>query len=91
MASIPGTVPSSVRSQIVGGTWQAGGVDANWDPEFLDAKMKGVRAVFIMLVPLMAICLLDRYCVPDLSLRGDRQGTEQKDDRVPAAAGAAKV
>lgn len=39
----------------------------------LDARMKGFQAVFAMLVPLMAICLLGSFFVSDEILKGDEK------------------
>ncbi|ETS85925.1 hypothetical protein PFICI_03950 [Pestalotiopsis fici W106-1] len=73
IASVPEDVPPEFRSQVADGTWQQG---SGWDSQILDAKMKGVRAVFILLVPLMGICLLGCCLVPDRRLRGDEKIAE---------------
>ncbi|KAF7541725.1 hypothetical protein G7054_g374 [Neopestalotiopsis clavispora] len=70
IASVPKDVPAEIRSQVADGTWQRGN---GWDSQILDAKMKGVRAVFILLVPLMGVCLLGCCLVPDQRLRGDEK------------------
>lgn len=73
-AALPADLPESLKTQVLDGSWSAaeaeegGGV---WVDGILEAKMKGVRAVFIMLVPMMAVCLLGCVWVPDRVLRGD--------------------
>jgi len=50
-----------------------------------DAKMKGVRAVFIIMVPLIALCGVGCFFVPDVVLEGDerrvveREGAPRRD------------
>ena len=38
-----------------------------------DAKMKGVRAVFIIMVPLIALCGVSCFFVPNIVLEGDKR------------------
>lgn len=38
-----------------------------------DAKMKGIRAVFIIMVPLIALCGVGCFFVPDVVLKGDER------------------
>ncbi|CAI0645617.1 unnamed protein product [Colletotrichum noveboracense] len=57
-SALPADLPESIRSSVTGGTWQPGDVDSHgWEQAILDAKMRGVHMVFIMLVPLMVLCL----------------------------------
>jgi hypothetical protein len=50
-----------------------------------DAKMKGVRAVFIIMVPLIALCGVGCFFVPNIVLEGDerqavvREETQRRD------------
>lgn len=45
-----------------------------------DAKMKGVRAVFIIMVPLIALCGVSCFFVPNIVLEGDeRQAVDRED------------
>ncbi|EON98671.1 putative major facilitator superfamily transporter protein [Phaeoacremonium minimum UCRPA7] len=76
-AALPAGMPLTVQSKVLSGTWERGDpADLEWENEILDAEMRGIRAVFIMLAPLVAICLLGCYFVPDTVLNGD----EKKDD-----------
>lgn len=38
-----------------------------------DAKMKGIRAVFIIMVPLIALCGVGCFFVPNVILEGDER------------------
>ncbi|KAF4304005.1 Major facilitator superfamily [Botryosphaeria dothidea] len=53
-SALPMKLPSIVREQVIDGSWQIGesGSEA-WESDILDAKMKGIHAVFTMLVPMM--------------------------------------
>lgn len=46
-----------------------------------DAKMKGVRAVFIIMVPLIALCGVGCFFIPNIVLQGDER---QEVDREEA-------
>ncbi|KAF9772489.1 hypothetical protein IL306_009793 [Fusarium sp. DS 682] len=66
-------IPGWLRGRILDGTWAAG--DANtkgFEGAILDARMQGFRVIFIMTVPLMALCLLASFMVDDIILKGDR-------------------
>jgi len=49
-----------------------------------DAKMKGVRAVFVIMVPLIALCGVSCFFVPNIVLEGDareavdREGAQRR-------------
>ncbi|KAL0938281.1 major facilitator superfamily transporter [Colletotrichum truncatum] len=65
-------MPMTLRLRVTGGTWHPGEVDfREWEPAILDAKMKGVRAVFIMQAPLMFLCLIGCWFIPNVALQGD--------------------
>ncbi|KAH8651310.1 major facilitator superfamily domain-containing protein [Xylariales sp. PMI_506] len=71
-AALPAALPSSIRDQVVSGTWERGqSGSASWDSDILDAKMKAIRVIFIVLVPLVATCLLGCYFIPNEVLPGD--------------------
>lgn len=71
-ANVPNSIPAGLRTEVINGMWQPGDQgSAEWESTILNAKMKGVRAVFIMLVPLVGICLLACWWIPDTVLEGD--------------------
>ena len=70
--SLGKSVPDWVRHNVLDGTWRIGDSDTSeYEWVILDARMKGFRAVFIMSVPLMAVCLTDSLLVADVILKGD--------------------
>jgi hypothetical protein len=72
-AAVPNDLPDGLRTQVIEGKWQRGDPDSDaWESDILDAKMAGIRAVFIMLVPLLGLCLLGCFFIPDKVLKGDR-------------------
>ncbi|KAI2741843.1 hypothetical protein DTO013E5_5265 [Penicillium roqueforti] len=76
-AALPVDLPASIREQVDSGSWERGQPDTvGWDSQILDAKMKGVRAVFIMLVPLVGLCFLGCFFIPNRELPGDPKRSE---------------
>ncbi|KAI1080416.1 MFS general substrate transporter [Whalleya microplaca] len=74
------SIPSDLRSRVINGMWQRGETgSATWESDILDAKLKGVHAVFIMMVPMMAVCLLGCVFIPNVRLKGDPKSTETKE------------
>ncbi|KAF6844637.1 major facilitator superfamily transporter [Colletotrichum musicola] len=73
-AALPSEMPELLRASVIGGTWERGhgepGSDG-WESMILDAKMKGVHMVFVMLVPLMSLCLAGCWFIPNIELEGD--------------------
>ncbi|KAH8893895.1 MFS general substrate transporter [Thozetella sp. PMI_491] len=70
--ALPENLPAHVRAQVLDGSWKTGVAETEaWDSSILDAKMQGVRAVFILLSPLVGLCLIGCYFVPSVPLRGD--------------------
>lgn len=66
------TVPSWLRTDVLDGAWEIGEVGTEaYQSDILDARMKGFRAVFIIQVPLMALCLLASLLVADIVLKDD--------------------
>ncbi|OTA57961.1 MFS general substrate transporter [Hypoxylon sp. EC38] len=66
------TVPPALRSRVIEGLWQRGEPGSEmWESAILDAKLNGVHAVFIMTVPMMALCLLSCFFIPNIRLNGD--------------------
>ena len=47
-----------------------------------EAKMKGIRAVFIIMVPLIAMCGLSCFVVPNTALLGDERQVIERDTPV---------
>ncbi|KAK2752026.1 major facilitator superfamily transporter [Colletotrichum kahawae] len=73
-SALPTDLPESVRSSVTGGTWQRGDAGSHdWEQAILDAKMKGVHMVFVMLVPLMVLCLGGCWFIPNVALMGDEE------------------
>ncbi|KAI0000082.1 MFS general substrate transporter [Xylariaceae sp. FL0662B] len=71
------SIPSDLRSRVINGMWQRGEPgSATWESDILDAKLKGVHAVFIMMVPMMAVCLLGCVLIPNVRLKGDPKSTD---------------
>lgn len=73
MASTLGkTVPETLRKSVLEGSWRPGDEGSErWEADILGARMEGFRTVFIMQIPLMAVCLLGSLFIADLILQGD--------------------
>jgi hypothetical protein len=68
----PQTLPSGLRAQVMDGSWQMGQpCSGAWESDILDAKMKRIRAIFTILVPLMGLCLVGGIFVPNAILKED--------------------
>ncbi|KAI1088715.1 MFS general substrate transporter [Rostrohypoxylon terebratum] len=73
------TIPSDLRSRVIEGVWRKGEPGTqDWEPQILDAKFRGVRAVFIMMVPMMAVSLLGCLFIPNVRLKGDPKTNDEK-------------
>jgi hypothetical protein len=76
-SALPNDLPPSIRSEVINGSWERGQPGREqWDSGVLDAKMKGIRAVFITLVPIVGLCLLGCYFIPSKELPGDPKRSE---------------
>jgi hypothetical protein len=74
-AALRSRVPADLVPIVLEGRWRLGDpTNAVQDDAILAARMKGFQAVFAMLVPLMAICLLGSFFVSDEILKGDEKG-----------------
>ncbi|PSN67297.1 MFS general substrate transporter [Corynespora cassiicola Philippines] len=74
-----GSVPDEVRARVSEGTWRVGLPElGSWDNAVLDAKMKGIRAVFTILVPLVGLCLISCWWIPNAVLKGDEPPPQQE-------------
>jgi hypothetical protein len=64
------------NSALPGGTELSGLETADG---LAEAKMKGIRAVFIIMVPLIAMCGLSCFFVPNTALLGDERQVVERD------------
>ena len=61
------------------GSWKIGEADTlEFQSIILDAKMKGFQVIFIILVPLMGLCLLGSFFVTDIVLKGDAKKNDKE-------------
>ncbi|KAI0133292.1 MFS general substrate transporter [Hypoxylon sp. NC0597] len=75
-------IPSALRSRVIDGLWQRGEAGSEmWESAILDAKLNGVHAVFIMTVPMTALCLLGCFCIPNIRLNGDRKTSDNEEKK----------
>ncbi|TVY27457.1 putative transporter [Lachnellula hyalina] len=71
-SALSASLPSAVRAQVIDGSWEMGQLGSEaWESDILDAKMKGIRAVFTILVPLIGVCLVGGFFVPNTILKED--------------------
>ncbi|KAI1080139.1 major facilitator superfamily-domain-containing protein [Whalleya microplaca] len=84
-SALPDNIPPSIRDQLIQseGSWANGtpGFE-EWDSVMFDAKTKGVNAVFITMAPLLGLCLLSCYFVPNIVLKGDPETSDDKEERT---------
>lgn len=77
------TVPDSLRSSVLDGSWRPGQAGSReWEVDILGARMQGFRTVFIMQIPLMAVCLVGSFFVADLVLQGDTKQVQPQRQEV---------
>ncbi|KAI0834295.1 MFS general substrate transporter [Hypoxylon sp. FL0890] len=75
-------IPPALRSRVIEGLWQKGEPGSEmWESDILDAKLNGVHAVFIMTVPMMALCLLGCFLIPSIRLKGDPKSTDDEEKK----------
>lgn len=89
--AMQGKVPDSLRARVLDGTWRVGEKGTErFENDIMDARMEGYRVVFIMLVPLMGLCLLASFFVADVVLKGDVKkagdGEKQKEGHIADSA-----
>ncbi|CZR66294.1 related to DHA14-like major facilitator efflux transporter (MFS transporter) [Phialocephala subalpina] len=83
-AALRDKVPSSLLTRVLDGSWQIGEAGSEvFESDILDAKMKGFRLVFIMLVPLMGLCMLGSLFVADIVLKGDEEKHRKEQEGQP--------
>jgi hypothetical protein len=86
--ALRGTVPDSLRARVMDGTWHIGEIGTeDYESDIIDARMKGFQTVFIILVPLMGLCLLASLFIADLELKGDakKEDSKEKNEEGPTA------
>ncbi|KAH7003123.1 major facilitator superfamily domain-containing protein [Fusarium venenatum] len=79
------TIPDWLRDSVLDGTWSV--QDASTEQyvgAILDARMQGFRVIFIITVPLMALCLGASFLVDDIILKGDVDQNDGRDNHVAA-------
>jgi hypothetical protein len=81
-SALPDSLPSALRNRVIDGSWHRGepGSEA-WESDILNAKMQAIHGVFIMLVPLMGLCLLGCIFIPNTVLRGDGKKSSHTRER----------
>lgn len=72
------TVPSDLLSEVPEGNWSISDSSAEYRSQILDAKMKGFRVVFIILIPLMCLCFVGNFFVADTVLKSDVEKDQEK-------------
>jgi len=83
VSALRGKVSPTLLAQVMDGSWKIGEADTlEFQSIILDAKMKGFRVIFIMLVPLMVLCLLGSLFVADIVLKGDAKKKELGGRRI---------
>ncbi|RFU23870.1 hypothetical protein B7463_g12468, partial [Scytalidium lignicola] len=76
-ANLPAALPLELRAQVLDGEWQIGDSSAIWTESILNAKMRGIRVVFITFVPLIGLCLFGCLLVKDKILSGDAKPKQE--------------
>lgn len=72
-------VPSWLRSSVLDGTWTLGSKGTEqFESAILDARMHGFKIVFLVQIPLMALCLIGSFFVADILLQGDSDKVSKK-------------
>ncbi|XXG95800.1 hypothetical protein Hte_002071 [Hypoxylon texense] len=81
-AGLSDNIPPALQSRVIEGSWRRGESGSEmWESDILEAKYHGVRAVFIMMVPMMALCLLGCVFIPNVRLKGDAKKDDTKEKR----------
>jgi hypothetical protein len=85
-SAMRGNVPAEIVSSVMGGRWREDNAQAaQYDTAILNARMKGFQAVFSMLVPFMALCLVGSFFISDEILKGDEKKEARRSLRINAA------
>ena len=81
-SSLPRSLPSALRGQVLDGRWHIDQPQhAAWRSGILAAKMEGLHAVFIILSPLMGLCVLGCLFIPNVVLDGDERPSTTNNSR----------
>ncbi|RYO88073.1 hypothetical protein DL762_003958 [Monosporascus cannonballus] len=77
-------LPPALFARVMDGGWQAGEAEsAAFEAAILDARVRGYRVVFVMMTPLVGLCLLGTFFVHDKILKGDKAGDEAAGNARP--------
>jgi hypothetical protein len=72
-------IQHAVTESTLPGGYSAGSSTSEKPEVLAEAKMKGIRAVFIIMVPLIAVCGVGCLFVPKVTLEGDeRQAVDRE-------------
>ncbi|KAI1053725.1 hypothetical protein LB507_007420 [Fusarium sp. FIESC RH6] len=75
------TIPEWLRDSVLDGTWSASDpATKDYESAILSARMQGFRVIFIITVPLMALCLGASFLVDDIILEGDSAQQKRRDE-----------
>ncbi|KAJ4122719.1 hypothetical protein NW768_010159 [Fusarium equiseti] len=75
------TIPEWLRESVLNGTWSANDPSTrDYEGAVLNARMQGFRVIFIITVPLMALCLGASFLVDDVVLKGDSAQQDRRDE-----------
>ncbi|KAJ6164115.1 Major facilitator superfamily domain general substrate transporter [Penicillium chermesinum] len=78
-SSLHGVIPSDLLSDVLEGSWSSNDASTEkYRSQILDAKMKGFRVVFIILLPIMCLCFIGNFFVADTVLKGDAKQQDQE-------------
>jgi hypothetical protein len=76
------TIPEWLRDSVLDGTWSVNDpATKDYESAILSARMQGFRVIFIITVPLMALCLGASFLVDDVVLKGDSAQQERREER----------
>ncbi|KAH7311338.1 major facilitator superfamily domain-containing protein [Stachybotrys elegans] len=78
-SALTSTIPPHLKNEIEQGRWKMNDPETSiYDGTVLDARMRGFRIVFALLLPFMVLCSAGSFCVQGKVLRGD---VDQSDER----------
>lgn len=74
-------IPEWLRDRVLDGTWSTNDpATKDYESAILSARMQGFRVIFIITVPLMALCLGASFLVDDIVLKGDSAQQGRRDE-----------
>ncbi|RYP24450.1 hypothetical protein DL765_000470 [Monosporascus sp. GIB2] len=72
-------LPPALFARVMDGGWQAGEAEsAAFVAAILNARVRGYRVVFVMMTPLVGLCLLGSFFVHDEIRKGMRRATRRQ-------------